>query len=63
MYLSMHLYLLLLKPDCFHHLFFKLFFELAHDLLLMIFFSDKGTETFLDASPGLVSVNDLTLCL
>ena len=29
----------------------------------MIFISDKGTESFLNASPGLISVNDLALCL
>ena len=58
----MHLYLFLLKPDISHHLFFKLFFELLNDLLLMIFISDKGTEAFLNASPGLVCVDDLLLC-
>ena len=60
--LSMHLYLFLLKPDISHHLFFKLFFELLNDLLLVIFISDKGTEAFLNASPGLVCVDDLLLC-
>lgn len=61
--LLMHLYLLLLKPDRLHHLFFEFLFERAHNLLLMIFISDKGTETFLNTSSSHISVSDLALCL
>ena len=61
--LAMHLYLLLLKPDSCKHLLLELFFEHANDFLFMIFLSYQGTETFLYACTGQVSISNLFLCL